>query len=161
MVCQAIYITMLLKDQVLSYLLAKKLHDIGVYQTSWFYWYEKEIVSTEYIESLSKTVWQTNRHKTYCAFSVAELGDMLPDSYMTGKLFLPEDSPTQWAIWAHNSVLQEGSPLQWTYAQTQVECMGKMLMWLLEHEDKNFTLNKLNDKLSGTTYYTSNPKIQL
>ena len=67
---------MKLKDQVVSLELAKKLKELGVKQTSLFWWgrdADKIKYSVEYVKN---PLWY--EHSMYSAYTVAELGEMLP-----------------------------------------------------------------------------------
>ena len=122
---------MTLEQQVCSLELAKKLKDLGVKQESYFRhvrlsdkpdltedWYILDRKPTDYIEIVS-------------AFTVAELGEMLPDNFHTYrkggdkqywcgmdiKLYYIKDS--DW--WNHEE------------APTEADARAKMLIYLLEN----------------------------
>lgn len=131
---------MKLENQVINLEIAKKLKELGVKQESLFYWVMSRTDEKTYVLDYQGSCGLCSRayngnyeNKEISAFTVAELGEMLPDSYMSGKLFTP-DEPKKWAIWAHNSSLEQGSPLAFTYANTQANAMGKMLIYLLENK---------------------------
>lgn len=67
-----------LKDQVCSLELAKKLKELGVKQESLFYWVNQVAMKG------AETIWfpddpkELKPYKHYSAFTVAELGELLP-----------------------------------------------------------------------------------
>src|SRR5207237_834898 len=67
--------TMQLEEQVVSLELAKKLEELGVKQVSYFYWIRRKPFN-DY--SLGTDVYKETTF--YSAFSVAELGELLPSS---------------------------------------------------------------------------------
>jgi hypothetical protein len=79
-----------LKDQVVSLELAQKLKELGVKQESLFYWLEHYVgpasrAGNTPMPPKPKVIDAKNAHKilsynkfTYAAFTVAELGEMLP-----------------------------------------------------------------------------------
>lgn len=76
---------MKLEEQVASLELSKRLKELGVKQESYFSWYEHREPRTKHqIEG----PWITTTHYTGpekclgAAFSVAELGEMLPDDWL-------------------------------------------------------------------------------
>src|SRR5215470_19529204 len=62
-----------LEQQVCSYELAKRLAELGVRQESVFWWVNKKVTYTGGRAS------HAPRHGEIAAFTVAELGEMLPD----------------------------------------------------------------------------------
>lgn len=64
---------MKLEDQVCSLELAKRLKELGVKQESLFYWFTNQLV---YRCDLSK--WEKCKKYIFSAFTVGELGEMLP-----------------------------------------------------------------------------------
>lgn len=70
---------MKIEDQVVSLKLAKKLKELGVKQESYFQWFIDEISEYSFIVSENSIVdSQREYHDRYSAFTVAELGKMLP-----------------------------------------------------------------------------------
>lgn len=63
---------MKIEDQVCSLELAKRLKELGIKQESYFYW--ENIPNCGYVISYDPSFWED----MYSAFSVAELGEMLP-----------------------------------------------------------------------------------
>jgi len=64
-----------LEDQVCSLELAKRLHELGVKQESLFFWWEWQ---EHTILRYSAYAPEISGEMPYSAFTVAELGDMLP-----------------------------------------------------------------------------------
>ena len=74
---------MKLENQVVSLELSKRLKDLGFEQKS-LWWYEvyDEGGSCEKISILSKAI-EGDYHQKYSAYTVAELGEMLPRTFKT------------------------------------------------------------------------------
>ena len=76
-----------LKDQVCSFELAKRLKDLGVEQKSLFFWNYDDFGSSENLENSNFKGWIDNPNwRKASAFTVAELGEMLPEGYQTYRL---------------------------------------------------------------------------
>jgi len=76
---------MKLKDQVCSLKLAKELKELGVKQESLWWWSLRGQMGWT-IENNFFMKTTATRGKNYCsAFTVAELGEMLPESFHFGK----------------------------------------------------------------------------
>jgi len=73
-----------LKDQVCSLILAKRLKELGVEQDSYFYYYNRSPKGEEsdwIITDLNDyMLFSSSNHEEFSAFTVAELGEMLPES---------------------------------------------------------------------------------
>jgi len=133
-----------LSKQVVSLELAKRLKELGVRQESMFRWDEGEGIEDrlEYMpEYANKT------HELISAFTVAELGDILPLNVMlkncneNGAWFSSHKENGQW------SVMYEGCPkkgvavkdtvgnriIRRDYAETEADARAKMLIYLLEN----------------------------
>ncbi len=85
---------MRLEDQVVGLELAKKLKELGVKQESLFYWQELELREWEIEQNVEKYVCvysgdEPCLEEDISAFTVAELGEMLPDTVrpQIGKLY--------------------------------------------------------------------------
>lgn len=132
-----------LKDQVVSLKLAKKLKELGVKQDSLFYW--EEVIDKYGVES--KLIYGTkpkNRkgvykiagaweENFYSAFTVPELGDMLPDYLKTKDGYLQLTSykfPTTWAI----VYIKENKIIFSTERDTEANARAKMLIYLIENK---------------------------
>jgi hypothetical protein len=124
-----------LKKQVCSLELSKKLKELEVQQESEFYWYcdeERDDVDVLNWTDLNRTdggagYWT---HK-YSAFTVAELGEMLPSGMQSNKIDQPTDKPkvrkNEWHSWAWNFKPS-------FFGETEAESRAKMLIYLLEND---------------------------
>lgn len=143
-----------LKNQVVSLELAKKLKELGVKQESLFYWRLAYCVFGGFeggvflggggefgdyrIEYLPKPRYTTadvkwnERDLSYLcetevsAFTVAELGEMLPDDY-SASYKLGDD----WNIYDHAESIDEDA--HWESSNTEADARAKMLIYLLEN----------------------------
>lgn len=128
--------TIKLEQQVTSLELSKKLKELGVKQESLFYWasymrYEhtgkgfRRVDDVWQIDMFGSVNGGTNPtgKEVYSAFSVAELGEMLPEST---KFYHSVDYKDKWVCWCQNlDVIRE---------DTLVNCAAKMLIYLLENK---------------------------
>ncbi len=119
---------MKLENQVCSLKLAKRLKELGVKQESLYYWVEKH---GEYLlrNINQKGDWDdTNWRKSYSAFTISELGELLPvgfhiDKYKDlfriggGQIYLDTDV----------------EPYDFE-AKTEANARAKMLIYLLENK---------------------------
>lgn len=139
---------MKVEDQVVSLELSKKLKELGVKQESYFYWYvvndgdgippevvpqQKQYTKTrigEYKDGSGK--WEENY---YSAYTVAELGEMLPAEikhngnnfgFDCGRL-----DTGKWRMTYTNNKLQEY--VEVFDEATEADARAKMLIYLLEN----------------------------
>jgi hypothetical protein len=111
-----------LKDQVCSLELAKKLKELGVEQDSFLYWakgYHHEVFAIE-MERFS------NLHEEgISAFTVAELGEILPSGVRTIKT---RGNKGKWIAlkWIKDKKVNFN-------ADTEADARAKMLIYLLEN----------------------------
>lgn len=126
---------MKLQDQLTSLELARKLKKLGVKQESLWYWNRttEKLYSQKERNTLS-AVW--NETTWYSAFTVAELGEMLPRRIEQNKNNV---------AWLQIEVqgIQKGWSCQYHYfpkgvvkffeTRTMSNCMAKMLIYLLEN----------------------------
>jgi len=117
-----------LEDQVVSLKLAKKLKELGVKQESEFVWIDRMINETETNENriivLWKDVlseWEPSCEILCCAFTPAELGDILPEN-----IFYKKMDGINYACVSY----PENYPEQ--IAETEADARAKMLIYLLE-----------------------------
>jgi hypothetical protein len=123
-----------LEDQVCSLELAKKLNELGVKQDSYFHWRVGKYSGAEQVVRCS---YRSDESDWFSAFTVAELGEMLPmvinlnplaDNFkavfVTGKTI-----GNQWRVDYRNEML--GSPPT-TTADTEADARAKMLIHLIE-----------------------------
>lgn len=141
---------MKLEQQIVSLELAKKLKELGVKQDSLFYWYR--VASSKNLELVGNEDYKIsvgNRatvclaevnwgmlHESISAYTVAELGEMLPTSIDVkekggGEIF-------KLAIWRHLnkwSVFYGGQDycLCSFEDETEADARAKMLIYLLEN----------------------------
>ncbi len=119
---------MKLVEQVVSLELAKKLKKLGVKQESLWYWVKLQLQG-----------WIINkgygRHKEYySAFTVAELGEMLPQWVKVGNRshkfdYRGKNSYDQWVFAYH---IDYQSPLKTVFDKTEANARAKMLIYLKE-----------------------------
>jgi hypothetical protein len=125
---------MKLEDQVVSLELAKKLQELGVKQTSYFYWWvnrygyasENKLHVQDHIPNNPKEGWR------WCsAFTVAELGEMLPVECDSGKT---EEGTIAHVKGKWVAIRDAGGDLgEKQYADTEADARAKMLIYLLEN----------------------------
>lgn len=127
---------MKLEQQVVSLELSKRLKKLGVKQESLFYW-------LEYNDGYSEVIYRPTDNKTdmgYSAFTVAELGEMLPDA----NCFKYEDKKYGWvdygfsryegvwSVWIGRGGY--GEEYKWEdEADTEANARAKMLIYLIEN----------------------------
>jgi len=128
-----------LKDQVCSLELSKKLKELGVEQESYF-------VFENTVGQVDQSCWrlieswrfkENNDTDMECisAFTVAELGEMLPCASMSEKYLTEEDGKN---LIAWNCYSTDSSDDRiWGYddrtiAETEVDVRAKMLVYLIE-----------------------------
>jgi hypothetical protein len=134
---------MKLEQQVVSLGLAKRLKELGVKQESLFWWNRqtKELVYADK-KSILTNIW--SQTTWYSAFTVAELGEMLPvEIYFK---ISPKDSfrvRAEWCIYKFGNcwslVLEEcsdreGKLYEDIRADTEADVRAKMLIYLLENK---------------------------
>lgn len=129
---------MTLEQQVVSLELAKQLKELGVKQDSLFYWwlsfkFEKEEVYSKVMNHKPEQ-WEKlgiDRIDVYSAFTVAELGEMLPQGFFTAKgkkfrgWFSDTDNPFEW---------HEGDEYDPIDNKNEANLRAKMLIWLIENK---------------------------
>lgn len=122
-----------LEKQVCSLGLAKKLKELGVKQESWFWW-------NHVLEEDDADEWMLddfNHGNGISAFTVAELGEMLPESFFTKKHL---GSGTKKWHWQAYSTFEEGHIngellyCQGCLSDTEADARAKMLIHLLENK---------------------------
>ena len=110
-----------IEEQVTSLELSKQIKELGVEQESLFYWISTlqgfEIV---YQGELLGEV-------SYSAFTVAELGKLLPTWFYSGKT-LSKALKTEFECGS-----AEYDKQTWKKADTEANARGKMLIYLIEH----------------------------
>ena len=121
---------MKLQDQVCSLDLAKRLKELGVKQESLFYWQfwseRPDDVMVRYVKDMSSH----REVQSVAAFTVAELGEMLP-------IFRESwpDKPREW--WCENQPLsrdaEDNKKRHSEEAHTEADARAKMLVYLIEN----------------------------
>jgi len=120
--------TMKLNKQVCSFELAKQLKDLGFEQESYFYYSNEigKIVGSSYKET-------HNRLKFISAYTVAELGDVLP-------LSSEEQGQIEWTCekvvngWEYDITEHYFRQLIYGIEKTEVDARSKMIICLKENK---------------------------
>ena len=122
-----------LKEQVCSLELAKELKELGVKQDAYWSWYENGN-SAELMHNPDG--YRSMEGKTFDAFSVAELGEMLPEE-------IEKDEQSYWLTigvgFRHSwnvHYRKNGTSESWFNheAETEADARAKMLIYLLENK---------------------------
>lgn len=109
---------MKLEDQVVSLELAKRLKELGVKQESFFYW-DGQLLRPAIYAGDGHNLGVPLSDKIFAAFTVAELGEILPDHSYAQKR---DDG-----YWECGYHLALGK-----IAKTEADARAKMLIYLLE-----------------------------
>lgn len=127
-----------LRDQVCSLELAKRLNKLGVRQESLFVWwaYENPLMRVFKEEDVPDNYWNVDSAKicskngvdwTYSAFTVAELGFLLPDNCYSQK-----DCGTLPIEWICHHTIDENQEDIWI-ADSEADVRAKLLIYLIEN----------------------------
>jgi hypothetical protein len=130
---------MKLEQQVVSLELAKKLKELGVKQESLFYWLWQNLDETE--SNLSEWLLGSEQElasfpktdQEYSAFTVAELGEMLP-RIITPTTHIMDTGKThddKWYI-TYRDQLKYKNTLLVQEAETEANARAKMLIYLVQ-----------------------------
>jgi len=112
---------MSVENQVCSLELAKRLKELGVTQLSLCYWWQYDKDAWD----ITINVYPTSNSNYISAFTVAELGEMLPDWTETAKR-LKDD----WVC----IVMDKNSDNNWnSFDATEANARAKMLIYLIEN----------------------------
>ncbi len=136
---------MKLEDQVISLDLAKRMKELGFVQESLWYWQEGthyttyvcNIVSSG-ISNSNKEAWCGNR-EDYSAYTVAELGEMLPTPLLEKYHFTCSKYGSEWECWFekwnNNGYCERAvqKDIMNQYATTEADARAKMLIYLKEN----------------------------
>lgn len=116
---------MTLEQQVCSLELAKKLKELRCKQKSLFYWvkFKNKWIINDAITSLKDLKTNPNL-EFYSAYTVAELGEMLPNM-KSGKNTSSDKSDNKWICNKHSLEF---------YAETEADARAKMLICLIENK---------------------------
>lgn len=115
---------MKLEQQVVSLDLAKRLKELGVKQESYHCWWDG--ISGWSLRSDHVSKFYNGNLNTLCAFSVAELGEMLPEAI---------DGNTWHAgKYSGGYGIDFGKLVRRLTSQTEADVRAKMLIHLVEHK---------------------------
>ena len=123
-----------LSKQVVSLELAKRLKELGVKQDSLWYWqnyFKEEEEDREMWNILSKNEIESKGYlfgKFYSAYTVAELGEMLPDWVDFTQKHYNSTSKKTW----YRCYTKEG--MMWVDEENEADARAKMLIYLIENK---------------------------
>ena len=125
-----------IEKQVCSLKLAKRLKELNCKQDSLFYWVESSEGQEDYRVQCKDCAYEYGNHRVYSAFTVAELGEMLP--------YFLEDESVDYPCKSNKSVTgKEPIEIEWFwyykikvsgYADTEANARGEMLAYLIENK---------------------------
>jgi hypothetical protein len=113
---------MKLEEQIVSLELAKKLKELNVKQESYFHWYRYDGSSNANEFKIGRAVTPASNLEITSAFTVAELGEMLPHDCRTRRSV---DEKGKWLV----DTLRSD---RFFRAATEADARAKMLIYLLE-----------------------------
>lgn len=132
---------MKLENQVVSLELSKKLKELGVKQESLFYWSDADVYTEEKGWTVNYRSKITKRDGVeldwYSAYTVAELGEMLPHSVRTDarlstlRACTSEDKRTHGIT---GYTIDGQVTIEMICATTEADARAKMLIYLLENK---------------------------
>lgn len=136
-----------LENQVVSLELAKKLKELGVEQESLFYWKEfrafrdGEEIEPNYYLKTKEEVFDSG-HNYFSAFTVAELGEMLPSEinfpFKNGKRRSRNSSLKSYfgngLNWKNVIYTKAGEAGAWVNGNTEADARAKMFIYLIENK---------------------------
>lgn len=139
---------MRLEQQVTSLELSERLKELGVKQESYFMWCIDDKLSYIGYELRQTPVYtsQKRRHDNFSAFTVAELGELLPNGIAANlkidrgtALHIGRKRNGQWFCgYSVNEIGTHGTPffrwLENKQADTEADARSKMLIYLLENK---------------------------
>lgn len=122
-----------LSKQVCSLELAKKLKELGVKQESHF-WHVQDTLGNYNIWSVKPNSFSQPGADFYAAFTVAELGEMLPkEEHLVTMLF--ENGHCQMALPSSDNLhIALSAASQLIMGDTEADTRAKMLVYLLENK---------------------------
>lgn len=120
---------MTLEEQVCSLELAKKLKELGVKQESLCYWL---IPDSGFERLVLAEALLAEGTDGYSAFTVAELGEMLPKGYITWRAWITKADELWW-ICEKQGYMGDDYP----YSKTEADARAKMLARLSEKKPVN------------------------
>lgn len=130
-----------IENQVASLELSKKLKELGVKQESVWYWvgwygYSTETIKMIFSVKTNSEIKQIERdfhiEKICSAFTVAELGEMLPECYSSGKTNLDymETNKEVERFYCQNN---NRTSIR-KFADIEADARAKMLIWFIENK---------------------------
>lgn len=134
---------MKLENQVVSLDLAKRLKELGVKQESLFYWVSGDIVALpEWRVAQKREIrlgkgQRTRDVETYSAFTVAELGEMLPGNTGTKSeaLYFVTQKGLMGRMWYCNAIdMLTNKPRYGYEGNTEADARAKILIYLLKNK---------------------------
>lgn len=145
-----------LEQQVVSLELSKKLKELGVPQDSLFYWWATDIE----IDGLTwwevgakepkrgKAVRRLEDRQPVSAFSVAELGEMLPNKIGDGYWIITGKDKDGWFCAYNKPQGGKANYIHLVSEETEADARAKMLIWLVENRYLDFknSVISLEDK---------------
>lgn len=114
---------MQIEDQVVSLVLSKKLRELGVKQESYFKWEERKGGEAMLFHRKATSCV----HKYFSAFTVAELGELLPDWTDTTRR-----GANDWLCRAPDE--HEVIKSYYSFSLKEADARAKMLIYLLENK---------------------------
>ncbi len=152
---------MKLEQQVVSLELSTRLYELGVRKESYFKWVQEDgvlIIQNETDLDLYKSSWGMEHKLSYPAYTVAELGEMLPKrlknhwkissmykfkrgTYVDLKIAYHERTKEQIVSYYGDTGFENSKDIYFhgEIAKTEADARAKMLIYLLEN--KLITLN--------------------
>lgn len=140
-----------LESQVIPLQQAKRLKELGVKQESYFMFlpYFNDENGKTYGFNLTETYSDggtgtpfADPEKGFSAFTCAELGEMLPQQYITYKSHYEATGEPCYLIWETKGIIPQGKPKE--IGDTEAEARGAMLIHLIEN--KLITVEQINSK---------------
>lgn len=116
-----------IQKQVISLEIARKLKKFGVKQESIWAWVDFNLMGGVW-ELMDSDVYKNTKIKQISAFTVAELGEMLPRGYYSVCDY--NDNPN-WICWKFNEGKEKNKEKE--MASTEANVRAKMLIYLLEN----------------------------
>lgn len=116
---------MQLEDQVVSLEYAKRLKELGVKQESLFYW--KELQGNWCIDYCNKP-WEEFNERWCSAFTIAELGEMLPWSFEIMKC------EEYYSVWYKNIFRKISDNTPAFHRYKLADALSEMLIHLLKNK---------------------------
>jgi hypothetical protein len=124
-----------LEKQVVSLDLAKKLKELGVSQNAYWTWYTNG--DNAHLMH-NPEGYRGFENKSFDAFTVAELGEMLPQILkikgITYQLFASVAMDKQWfVVYANEQDYEDNAPFPIKMTHNEADARAKMLIYLLEN----------------------------